>query len=1034
VSCTPLSCTPPGAFYCHKIGDGCGGTLDCGDCPLGQACGAFVPGVCGDATCAPSITSCSVNGGTYCGTIGDGCGRSVDCGNSCTAPETCGGSGVANLCGKPNCTPTSCAFAGGQYCGSIGDGCGHALDCNGCPAGASCDAQKHICVAPGCSPNTTCKASGVNYCGTIGDGCGGSTTCGTTCPAGTACSANVAGICGKPNCTKVSCTFAGGQYCGIIGDGCDGSKDCSACPAGATCDPTTHICIAAGCAPNKSCAALGVTYCGVIGDGCGGSTSCGTACASGTVCSANVAGICGKPNCTKVSCTFAGGQYCGTIGDGCDSSKDCGACPTGTACDPNKHMCIVTGCTPKTSCSVPGATYCGVIGDGCGGTIDCGNACPAGLTCGGSGVANTCGSASCVASTCTPPGGQYCGVVGNGCGGALNCSTACPSGETCGGAGVANTCGGGTCTAQTAAACNFAGGHYCGSIGNGCGGTITCPGCSGSQTCGGRGTPNLCGDPSCVPSTCTASNGVQYCGTIGDGCGGSLNCGTICPSGQTCGQVLANVCGSATPCTNLCLKQTTCPGNGTTSVSGVVYAPTPPRFGAPDPLYNAVVYIPNAPVQAFSTSVSCDRCGANVSGQPLVSALTGPDGKFKLTNVPVGTNIPLVIQLGRWRRQISITTSACADTALTADQTRLPRTKAEGDIPHMALVSGDVDALECVLRKVGVDDSEFTDPSSSGRIHIYNGNGARISKNTPAATTLEGSPTTLANYDLVLLPCYGVAPPNSPNNPSTTNKQNLIDYTNAGGRLFATHYSYSWLYNIAPFSGTANWKVHQTNPADPLTGTIDQTFPKGQAFAQWLVNVGAGMVVGNQTQIQIHVPRHDVDGVVAPSQQWITSANPTSVQHYTFNTPVGSPPANQCGRVLFSDFHVADSTSSGKTFPTECGADSPLTAQEKVLEFMLFDIANCIQQDNATPPPPSAPPNAPPPSAPPPPSPPAPSAPPPPAAAPPAAPAPPPPPPPPPPATAAPPPPPPPPPAAAAPPPPPPSPPPPPPPPPLAIP
>src|SRR5262249_4003150 len=190
--------------------------------------------------------------------------------------------------------------------------------------------------------------------------------------------------------------------------------------------------------------------------------------------------------------------------------------------------------------------------------------------------------------------------------------------------------------------------------------------------------------------------------------GGSLDCGNTCPMGQTCGQVLTNVCGMATPCTNLCLKQTTCPAGGTTSVSGTVFAPTNPmRFGTPDPLYNAVVYIPNAAVAPFTTGVSCDRCGANVSGSPLVSVLTGPDGKFKLTNVPAGTNIPLVIQLARWRRQITINPTACTDTVLTADQTRLPRNKMEGDIPHMALVSGDVDALECVLRKMGIDDAEF---------------------------------------------------------------------------------------------------------------------------------------------------------------------------------------------------------------------------------------------------------------------------------------------------------------------------------------
>src|SRR5262249_48411793 len=150
--------------------------------------------------------------------IGDGCGRSVDCGDSCTAPETCGGSGVPNLCGLPNCTPATCTFTGGQYCGTVGDGCGHQLDCGGCMGRARCDPLTHICLAPNRAPNTSCTQSGVASCGKIGDGCGGSTDCGTTCPTGTVCGANVGSVCGKPNCTKVSCTFTGGQYCGTIGD------------------------------------------------------------------------------------------------------------------------------------------------------------------------------------------------------------------------------------------------------------------------------------------------------------------------------------------------------------------------------------------------------------------------------------------------------------------------------------------------------------------------------------------------------------------------------------------------------------------------------------------------------------------------------------------------------------------------------------------------------------------------------------------------------------------------------------------------
>src|SRR6185312_1871446 len=124
--------------------------------------------------------------------------------------------------------------------------------------------------------------------------------------------------------------------------------------------------------------------------------------------------------------------------------------------------------------------------------------------------------------------------------------------------------------------------------------------------------------------------------------------------------------------------------------------------------------VPNAKVQPFTPGVSCDNCASTVSGSPLVSAVSGVDGTFTLTNVPVGANIPLVIQLGRWRRQVTISNVvACQENALDPDLTRLPRNKNEGHIPLMAFATGSVDALECVLRKIGVDQSEFTAPTGT---------------------------------------------------------------------------------------------------------------------------------------------------------------------------------------------------------------------------------------------------------------------------------------------------------------------------------
>ena len=117
-----------------------------------------------------------------------------------------------------------------------------------------------------------------------------------------------------------------------------------------------------------------------------------------------------------------------------------------------------------------------------------------------------------------------------------------------------------------------------------------------------------------------------------------------------------------------------CPGGATTTISGVVYAPN-----GTDPLPNVTVYIPNAPVDAFTPGVSCPVVGQAPSGSPLVGTTTAVDGSFTLVNVPVGSNIPLVIVAGRWRRQLVIPgTTACTANPLPANFVVMPQNQSAG--------------------------------------------------------------------------------------------------------------------------------------------------------------------------------------------------------------------------------------------------------------------------------------------------------------------------------------------------------------------
>jgi hypothetical protein len=582
---------------------------------------------------------------------------------------------------------------------------------------------------------------------------------------------------------------------------------------------------------------------------------------------------------------------------------------------------------------------CGITGDGCGGTLDCG-ACTGGETCGGGGEANVCGRPSCTPWTCASLAFD-CGMASDGCNGTVSCGT-CPAGENCG-ADLPDVCGPTTCTPRTCQDQGF----DCGMAGDTCGNLLSCGTCAGNVSCGGGGTPNVCGT-TCVPATC-ATLGAD-CGAVADGCGGLLACGT-CAANQTCGALTANVCGYSTPCTGLCLQQTSCAGTATTSISGTVYAPN-----GVDPLVNVLVYVPNGPVLPFAPGVSCDNCSSSVSGAPLVSAITAVDGTFTISDMPVGTGIPLVIQNGRWRRQVVVpSVAACVDTPVAASLTRFPRNKSEGDIPLMAFSTGTVDSLECVMLKIGIDAAEVTAPGGTGRIQLYVGlddpdsyaMGGAGAPGSPLESELWSTQAALDQYDMVLFPCQG-----DQTTRSAAVQQNLIEYANAGGRIFATHFSYVWLYDDAPFSGTADWVVNQMTAIspDPQTAYINTAFPKGLALAQWLQVLYPSSALG---QVQINTLRHDFDGVVAPSTLWVSIDDPTYgvlPMHYSFNTPIAAPAAQQCGRVLFNDYHVENSElnqTNGDIFPAEC-LGGPMTQQEKMLEFMLFDLGSCIVPDQPT--------------------------------------------------------------------------------------
>ncbi|HEY7374663.1 MAG TPA: carboxypeptidase regulatory-like domain-containing protein [Polyangia bacterium] len=458
-----------------------------------------------------------------------------------------------------------------------------------------------------------------------------------------------------------------------------------------------------------------------------------------------------------------------------------------------------------------------------------------------------------------------------------------------------------------------------------------------------------------APSSTPGAGGAAPLGTGGNvgagGAGGSIGLGGFGGSLQT-GVCVNLQCQQDTCTRGACTQTTPCPSGGRTTASGIVYDPA-----GKTPLYNVVVYVPNEPLADLATGASCDTCSSPYSGRPIAVTLTDSAGHFSLEHMPVGDNIPLVIQIGKWRRAVTVpSVAACADTPVDASLTRLPRNTSEGHIPRIAIADGGSDALNCLLRKIGVDTAEFTPETGAGRVNQYAGlnapttdaNGATL---TPTYT-LWSSAASMKAYDIMLMSCEG-DDNGGAGAASTAMRQAVKDFADAGGRVFGSHWHNAWVFDgPAPWPTVAKHASGAHGFTTDITVPIVTDFPKGKAFSEWMLNVGGSTTLG---QIVIHGAEHSVDATNAGAQSWIAGMDTTNgkpmVQYFSFNTPVEVTPEQQCGRVVMSDLHVSAGTpsDSGKQpFPNGC-VTSDLTPQEKALEFMLFDLSSCVLPDNKMP-------------------------------------------------------------------------------------
>jgi fibronectin type 3 domain-containing protein len=405
--------------------------------------------------CTPlTVAQACTNLGKNCGNVPDGCGNTLSCG-SCTSPATCGGTGVANVCGTA-CTPKTQCTNPSTDCGVETDGCGGTIQCTHICSGTTpdCGGDKtnpNTCAADSVAPspptsltsaNVTSGSVGLQFSGASDDESiasyqvwRASTCTGTFSQIGTSTT---------PSYTDT--TVAGStSYCYEVYS-VDSASPANVSP---TASPTLSITTPAACVP----ATCGSNNCGLMADGCGGAVQCSTTCSTG-VCGG---GVTAEPGslCTD--------QFDSTSGYNCSQLNTCAADATAPTVPAGLQTSAV-GTSSITLAWTASADNIGVTGyDVYRSTSSSGPFTQIGTSTTTSYTDSTVASGTyyytvaatdaasnlsaqssaltvCVAATC---GSNNCGLMSDGCGGTTNCGNCTTANTYCasGGNGTANVCG-----------------------------------------------------------------------------------------------------------------------------------------------------------------------------------------------------------------------------------------------------------------------------------------------------------------------------------------------------------------------------------------------------------------------------------------------------------------------------------------------------------------------------------------------------------------------------------------------------------------
>jgi hypothetical protein len=360
-----------------------------------------------------------------------------------------------------------------------------------------------------------------------------------------------------------------------------------------------------------------------------------------------------------------------------------------------------------------------------------------------------------------------------------------------------------------------------------------------------------------------------------------------------------------------------------TTLSGVALAPN-----GTDPVEGGIIEIWATVPAALPHGVHCENCAHS---DALAFAVSGSDGKFNvnLDGLPFATSYAVTVRKAGFRRILpSATILVCANTPLDKSQTSLPGKSAEGDLPKIAVSTGNVDHLEKVLTAMGI--TEFDCVKG-----LPPGSAKETCTRAETLGELLADSSAMNEYAMIFIAC-AVADTYEPKSYDDVSAKNLRAWIAQGGKLVATDDSYDFVEQTYPegidFQGTAVAAGLAQPPntaeigasASSVMGVVGDT-----SLAAWLGNFPGAINTAKQVNLTGFLSNWAVQRSPGPKTTVIVHGQ-ASWTGGSGDVPLTSQfEVMGCGRVIFSSYHTS-------------GNGAALLPQERILEYLLLEVGACI--------------------------------------------------------------------------------------------